>query len=37
MKVDKGVVPDLAYAIWYLNDNKPSVEEVEEWGLTSQT
>ena len=29
-KVDKKLVPDLAYAAWYLNDHAPTLEEVEE-------
>lgn len=31
LNVDKKLIPDLAYAIWYLNDNNPIAEEVEEW------
>ena len=37
LKVDKSIIQDLAYALWFLNDNKPTVEEVKEWKLTSQT
>lgn len=32
--VDKKLLPDLAYAVWYLNDNEPTMEEVESWKLT---
>jgi len=35
LEVDKKIIPDLAYAIWYLNDNNPTIEEVEEWNSTS--
>lgn len=28
---DKKLLPDIAYATWYLNDNKPTLEEVNEW------
>jgi hypothetical protein len=31
--VDKKLMPDLAYAVWYLNDNEPTQKEVEEWAL----
>jgi len=33
IEVDKKIIPDLAYAIWYLNDNEPTVEEVKLWSL----
>jgi hypothetical protein len=33
--VDSKLVPDLAYAVWYLNDHEPTTEEVEEWKSTS--
>jgi hypothetical protein len=34
--VDKKLLPDLTYAVWYLNDHNPTTQEVEEWNLTSQ-
>lgn len=34
IEIDKKLMPDLAYAVWYLNDHEPTVEEVEEWKLT---
>ena len=33
IEVDKSIIPDLAYAIWFLNDNEPTIEEVELWKL----
>ena len=33
LQVDKKIIPDLAYAVWYLNDHEPTVQEVEEWNL----
>ena len=35
LEIDNKIIPDLAYAIWYLNDHKPTIKEVEEWNLTS--
>jgi hypothetical protein len=35
IEVDKKLVPDLAYAVWYLNDNEPTMEEIETWILPS--
>lgn len=37
LNVDKKLISDLAYAIWYLNDNNPTIKEVEEWNPTLQT
>lgn len=37
LEVDKKIIPDLTYAVWYLNDNNPTVQEVESWNLISQT
>lgn len=31
LKIEKKYVPDLTYAVWYLNDHNPTVEEVKEW------
>lgn len=31
LQVNKKILPDLAYAVWYLNDHEPTIEEVEEW------
>ena len=31
LEVDKKIIPDLAYAVWYLNDNNPTIDEVESW------
>lgn len=36
LQIDKKLLPDLAYAIWYLNDHEPTIEEVESWKLTLQ-
>lgn len=36
LQINNKIIPDLAYAIWYLNDHEPTLEEVEEWKLTSQ-
>lgn len=33
LTVDKAILADLAYAVWYLNDNEPSLEEINEWTL----
>jgi len=30
IEVDKKIIPDLVYAIWYLNDNEPTIKEMEE-------
>jgi len=34
LTIDKKILPDLTYAVWYLNDHNPTLEEVEEWNLT---
>ena len=34
LKIGKSIIPDLAYAVWFLNDNEPTIEEIEEWTLT---
>ena len=34
IEVDKSIIPDLAYAVWYLNDHEPTIKEIEEWTLT---
>lgn len=31
LQIDKKLLPDLAYAVWYLNDNNPTMEEIEKW------
>jgi hypothetical protein len=33
LAVDKKLLPDLTYAVWYLNDHEPTLKEVEEWTL----
>ncbi len=33
LQYDKKYLPDLAYAVWYLNDNNPTLVEVEEWKI----
>lgn len=37
LNVEKKFLPDLAYAVWYLNDHNPTVEEVNEWVSISPT
>lgn len=33
INVNKNHIPDLSYAIWYLNDHEATVEEMKEWNL----
>jgi hypothetical protein len=37
IEVDKKIIPDLAYAVWYLNDHNPTLEEVKSWTLQTQS
>lgn len=33
LDVEKKLLPDLAYGVWYLNDHEPTLEEINEWTL----